>query len=61
LAENPLKLLHATYNSLKKHQHFSKNEDLLSENIKNKNKNREECFVWAPNILYFSLKALFKN
>jgi hypothetical protein len=40
-----------TYNSLKKHHNFSKNEDLLSE----KNfKKWEECFVWASNISYFS-------
>jgi hypothetical protein len=53
LAENPLKFPKKTP---KKHHNFSKNIDVLSEN---NFKNREECFVWAPNISYFSLKPLF--
>jgi hypothetical protein len=32
LAENPLKFSNNTYNSPKKHQHFSKNIGVLSEN-----------------------------
>jgi hypothetical protein len=32
IAENPLKFPYDTYNSLKKHQNSSKNDDLLSEN-----------------------------
>jgi hypothetical protein len=55
LTENPLKFLCVTYDSLKKHHNFSKNIDLLAEN---NFKNREECFSWAPNISYFSLKQL---
>jgi hypothetical protein len=58
LAEYPVKFPIHTYNSHKKHQNFSKNIEVRSEN---NFKNREACFVCAPNISYFSLKPLLYN
>jgi hypothetical protein len=59
LVENSLKFPNDTCNSPKKHQHFPKNIDVRTVLAENNFKNREECFLWALNISYFSLQPLF--